>query len=273
MVLITWFSYHALVQKMWRLGAIALIFSSALAVLYLLANLTAQVATSEYATDQQVFHKFPSSIEELQNYASILTTMKNNHTSLVLLLFGSAYLFKQTFAIPGSVFLNLLAGAIFGVPIGFGLACILTASGATFCFLLARFAGRDFANKFFPTRMSSFKNKLEENGHRLPYFLLFLRLFPCSPNWAINMCSGVLEVPVYTFWWTVLVGLMPYNYICVQTGALLSTLRSVNDILTWTTALQLSGIALIALLPGVFSGKKSNCLKFRKNAGTLSFRT
>ena len=52
--------------------------------------------------------------------------MQNNHGVLVFLLFGSAYLFKQTFAIPGSVFLNLLAGAIFGLPIGFCLTSVLT---------------------------------------------------------------------------------------------------------------------------------------------------
>ena len=79
------------------------------------------------------------------------------------------------------------------------------------------------------------------------------------------MCSGVLEVPVGTFWWTVLVGLMPYNYICVQTGALLSSLRSIGDILTWTTALQLSGIAIIALLPAILRGKKSKCLNASKS--------
>ena len=146
------------------------------------------------------------------------------------------------------------------------------ASGASCCFILARFAGREFATRYFPARMSSFKQQLDENSHRLPYFLLFLRLFPCSPNWAINLCSGVLEVPIHTFWWTALIGLMPYNYICVQTGALLSTLKSVNDIFTWTTGLQLSGIAIIALLPGLLSGKKSSCLKSRESTVIKSFK-
>ena len=137
------------------------------------------------------------------------------------------------------------------------------ASGATCCFLLARFAGREMALKYLPGRMSDFKKQLEDNSHRLPYFLLFLRLFPCSPNWAINMCSGVLGVPVHIFWWTVLVGLMPYNYICVQTGAILSSLRTLSDILTWTNMLQLTGIAVIALLPGLLARNKSNCFKVR----------
>jgi len=248
-----------------------IIFISSFTILYILGSWTAQVAASDYPEDHEFALKFPSSLEELQVYASVLTSMQKNHSILVFILFGSAYLFKQTFAIPGSVFLNLLAGAIFGLPIGFTLTSILTASGATFCFLLARFAGQDFATKYFPTRMAGFKKQLEENSHRLPYFLLFLRLFPCSPNWAINMCSGVLDVPVQTFWWTVLIGLMPYNYICVQTGALLSTLKSINDILTWTTGLQLSGIAIVALLPGIIRGNKANCLK-PQNLGIKSFR-
>ena len=73
------------------------------------------------------------------------------HTNLgyyyVLVLFSSAYLFKQTFAIPGSVFLNLLAGAIFGLSFGFCLTCVLTACGATCCYLMAKFVGRNTALK------------------------------------------------------------------------------------------------------------------------------
>ena len=52
--------------------------------------------------------------------------------------------------------------------------------------------GQDAALKYFPERVQIFSDKLEENKQELPYFLLFLRLFPMSPNWALNMASGVL---------------------------------------------------------------------------------
>ena len=97
---------------------------------------------------------------------------------------------------------------------------------------------------------------LEENASRLPYFLLSLRLLPISPNWAVNMCCGVLDVPITTFFLTVLIGLMPYNYICVTTGVILSKLTSINDIFTWTTMLQMSGVALMATLPAFLSKKE-----------------
>ena len=96
---------------------------------------------------------------------------------------------------PGSVFLNVLAGAIFGSMPGFPLCCGLTAVGASLCYSLARAVGKDVAMDYVPERVERFRLRLEENRQELPFFLLFLRLFPMSPmspNWALNMASGVL---------------------------------------------------------------------------------
>lgn len=110
--------------------------------------------------------------------------------------------------------------------------------------------------RYFPEKVETFSKLLESNSSRLPYFLLSLRLFPMSPNWAVNMCCGVLGVPLSTFFFTIFLGLMPYNYICVTTGLLLSKLTSINDIFTWTSIIQLSGIAAMATLPAFFVDKK-----------------
>ena len=135
---------------------------------------------------------FPSSLEDIRTLSTVLNTYSSSHPQYVLLLFSSAYLFKQTFAVPGSVFLNVLAGAIFGTVGGFLLCCSLTALGASLCYTLARAVGKEVAMRHFPDRVERFREKLEENRQELPFFLLFLRLFPMSPNWALNMASGVL---------------------------------------------------------------------------------
>ena len=139
---------------------------------------------------------FPSSLEDIRALAALLNDYNRNNPTYVLLLFSLAYLFKQTFAVPGSVFLNVLAGAIFGPGLGFFLCCSLTAVGASLCYLLARAVGKDAALKYCPDRVQTFGDKLEENKQELPFFLLFLRLFPMSPNWALNMASGVLGNPI-----------------------------------------------------------------------------
>lgn len=45
-------------------------------------------------------------------------------------------------------------------------------------------------------------------------------------------------------------GLIPYNFICVRTGAILSEITSLDDIFSWRTLAQLLAIALMAFIPG-----------------------
>jgi len=49
--------------------------------------------------------QFPSSVAELRTVAGILSCYTRTHQLYVLVLFCCAYVYKQTFAIPGSVFL------------------------------------------------------------------------------------------------------------------------------------------------------------------------
>uniref|UniRef100_G3WHF6 Uncharacterized protein n=1 Tax=Sarcophilus harrisii TaxID=9305 RepID=G3WHF6_SARHA len=49
--------------------------------------------------------KFPSDLEELRALSAFLQSYGGEHQAHVLLLFCSAYLYKQCFAIPGSGFL------------------------------------------------------------------------------------------------------------------------------------------------------------------------
>ncbi|KAF1375458.1 hypothetical protein PFLUV_G00220400 [Perca fluviatilis] len=194
--------------------------------------------------------KFPSDLDELRELAEMLKFYKREHHGYVLLLFCSAYLYKQSFAIPGSSFLNMLAGAIFGPWEGLVLACLLTTVGSTFCFLLSSAFGKRHVVHFFPEKVALLQRKVEENRSSLFFFLLFLRFFPMTPNWFLNITCPVLNIPMPIFFFSVFIGLIPYNFICVRTGSILSEISSLDDIFSWGTLAQLLAIALMALLPG-----------------------
>ncbi|XP_056390887.1 transmembrane protein 41A isoform X2 [Hyla sarda] len=189
-------------------------------------------------------------LDELRELADFLQEYKREHQSYVTLLFCSAYLYKQSFAIPGSSFLNLLAGALFGPWMGLLLCCTLTSLGATFCYVLSQAFGKQILIMYFPEKISMLQNKIEENRSGLFFFLLFLRLFPMTPNWFLNLSSPILNIPVGQFFFSVLIGLLPYNFICVQTGSILSKIKSLDDMFSWGTLLKLLAIALVALIPG-----------------------
>ncbi|KAJ8004402.1 hypothetical protein DPEC_G00135340 [Dallia pectoralis] len=211
---------------------------------------TDQNRDSHDTSGEQSSLKFPSDLEDLKELSELLHFYKTEHTGYVLLLFCSAYLYKQAFAIPGSSFLNILAGALFGPWQGLVLACVLTTLGSTMCFLLSQAFGKHYITKLLPGKVSMLQRKVKENQSCLFFFLLFLRFFPMTPNWFLNMSAPVVNIPVTSFIFSVFIGLVPYNFICVQTGSMLSELSSLDELFSWTRVLQLLVMAGVALMPG-----------------------
>ncbi|XP_051937498.1 transmembrane protein 41A-A [Hippocampus zosterae] len=206
--------------------------------------------SAERTEDTRSRLKFPSDLEDLRELSELLQFYKTEHTAYVLLLFCSAYLYKQSFAIPGSSFLNILAGAIFGLYWGLLLACVLTTVGSTACYLLSQAFGKSYIVRLFPDKVAMLQSKVEDNKDCLFFFLLFLRFFPMTPNWFLNMCAPVVNIPVTFFFCSVFIGLLPYNFICVQTGVMLAEVSSLDHLFSWQRLAQLLATACAALLPG-----------------------
>ncbi|NWZ68626.1 TM41A protein, partial [Acrocephalus arundinaceus] len=194
--------------------------------------------------------RFPADLEELRDLAEALRDYERQHRGAALVLFCGAYLYKQSFAIPGSSLLNVLAGALFGPWMGLVLCSVLTSVGATLCYLLSAAFGKQLIVHFFPEKVALLQGKVEENRSCLFFFLLFLRLFPMTPNWFLNLSAPILNIPMSQFFLSVLIGLTPYNFICVQTGAILSQITSLDAIFSWDTLLKLLAMAVAALIPG-----------------------
>ena len=147
------------------------------------------------------------------------------------------------------MFLNLLAGALFPISIAFPLVCCLSAAGASLCFVFSKHVFSRLFTHFLAKRIEFFRAQVEANTDSLIYFLLFVRIFPFTPNWFVNIACPVIGVPLGKFFLSVFLGLMPYNYTCVQSGAILATMQSVNDIWNQKTLIKLCSIALIMLIP------------------------
>ncbi|NWV86089.1 TM41A protein, partial [Dasyornis broadbenti] len=229
---------------MWRRPAgLLLVFAAATTALWLLS-----VRLSAGQTRRAL--RFPADLEELRDLAEALRDYERQHRGAALALFCGAYLYKQSFAIPGSSLLNVLAGALFGPWTGLVLCSVLTSVGATFCYLLSAAFGKQLVVHFFPEKVALLQGKVEENRSCLFFFLLFLRLFPMTPNWFLNLSAPILNIPVSQFFLSVLIGLTPYNFICVQTGSILSQITSLDAIFSWDTLLKLLVMAVAALIPG-----------------------
>lgn len=197
----------------------------------------------------------PTQFENFTSFTERFRQYKERHTAYIVSLFVFVYLYKQTFAIPGSFLLNIIAGSIFGLWSGFLLCCLLTTVGSTLCYLFSEFFSREYVLYYFGEKITYLQRKVDDNSHRLLAFLLFARMFPISPSWLLNIVAPFLNIPLPMFTFSVFVGLGPYNFVCVQAGFILSDLHSWDDVFSTVTMLKLSSFALLPLCYAMFINK------------------
>ena len=190
----------------------------------------------------------PTSLEDAKAFRAALGQLGTHPT--VLAFFVSLYIVKQTFAIPGSVILNLLGGSLFGALGGFLLCNFLACIGATCCYCMSHLLGGRLVRRCAGHRFTQLQQMIaDQEGGNLFLFLVGLRLFPFTPNWLLNLVAPLVGVPMLLFSASVFVGLAPYNYTTVQAGELLLQVEKVSDILSWGVVLKLLLVALAAALP------------------------
>ncbi|XP_050422813.1 transmembrane protein 41A-like isoform X2 [Adelges cooleyi] len=201
---------------------------------------------------------FPKKMDDITKLNSCLKQYYQNNYLYILTLYSSIYIFKQTFCIPGSIILNVLAGSLFGTGYGFLLVCILSSIGVSACYCMSKLCGlEEVITQFLPSQLTSAKISLEnlvkKNQDQLWYLLTVLRVIPITPNWLLNLVAPVIKIPLWTFMYTTFFGLMPYNYICCQSGQTLSSINSLDEIFTFKTTLQLMSIAVAMVMIKVAS--------------------
>uniref|UniRef100_A0A8R1DR39 VTT domain-containing protein n=1 Tax=Caenorhabditis japonica TaxID=281687 RepID=A0A8R1DR39_CAEJA len=196
--------------------------------------------------------EIPKQFDNFTVLAEKFRSYKEDHFGYITTLFVCAYLYKQTFAIPGSFLLNVIAGVVYDLWSGFILCCCLTTLGSTLCYLFSELFGREYVFYYFGTKLTYLQQKIDDNSNRLLPFLLFARMFPISPSWLLNIVAPFLNIPLPIFVVSALFGLAPYNFICVQAGYILRDLRSWDDVFSTTTMLKLFSFALIPLAYAIY---------------------
>lgn len=229
---------------MWRRDVRALLLVFLLATLALLLALHALVARALTPAEWAALPA-PSSLARAQQLGETLRAFAARAPARLLLAHAACYLYLQTFAIPGTVFFNLLGGALFGVGLGFPLCLAYNTLGSVFMFLLSRRFGRALVARFFPRKLEALRALIDAHRDELALYLVFLRVFPFTPNWFINMAAPHLDIPLRTFALGPLVGLVPYNFLSCKAGLVLSELRSRGDIIDTATTVQLVVVAVV----------------------------
>jgi len=146
------------------------------------------------------------------------------HPYALPITFITTYLGMQSVSIPGTLWLSVLCGAVFP-PVQAQLIIAFSATvGSCIAFLLVKNLARPVVSACFPRVVASVHAGVDSNREHLQWYMLFLRVTPLFPNWAVTLCSPIVGVPLRVFFIATAVGLIPANYMHVQVGATLARL-------------------------------------------------
>lgn len=199
--------------------------------------------------------KLPRNIGDAKQLGIILKKYSNDHFYIVLIAFFSTYVFLQTFAIPGSIFLSILSGFLYPFPLAISIVCICSALGASFCYFLSFIVARKLVLKYFSERISDWQNKVEKHKGNMLFYIIFLRITPFVPNWFMNLSSPLIDIPLGPFALGTFLGVAPPSCFYVQAGTTLKTLTSSSAVFTWQSILTLAFSSIVALLPVFFKNQ------------------
>jgi len=188
-------------------------------------------------------------LEALKANRQALLDYYATHRLLTVAGFMALYIVQTALSLPGAAILSLAAGAVFGSIMGTIYANIAATIGATLAFLVTRYLLRDVVLSRFGEKLEGINRELESRGFN---YLLFLRLVPVFPFFLINLAAGLTRLPLPTFFFGTMLGIIPGGFVYVNAGASLATIDSLAGILSPRVLGSFALLGLFALVPVLY---------------------
>lgn len=187
--------------------------------------------------------------------------------TLALGLFVVVYIIVTALGTPGSVLLSVAAGVLFDGFVGGTLSVLSATLGGTILFSAVRAGFAGPVARRLPRGLHPLVANFQRDGF---FYLLFLRLTPLLPFFAINLLAAIAGLKRSSFVAATLIGIAPMNFALAYTGHGLQDMvsqqatlymqckeqggagcpsLSVNDFLEPAILAPLSALAVLIILP------------------------
>jgi len=195
--------------------------------------------------------KIPRTIGDAKRIGSLILDYKKDYYYSVFGAYFASYILLQSFCIPGSIVLSILAGYLFPAPFALLTICTCSTLGASTFYILISNRKQTLLNLISwgsdrkLDRFNSFINdKLREHKSSLFFIVFILRATPIFPNWTINLCSPLINLPLKPFVLGTFTGVAPLSIIHVWTGSILNDLSNDQSLFNWQSAALTSLVAV-----------------------------
>lgn len=189
-------------------------------------------------------------LDALKANRQTLLDLYTDHRLATVAGFMVLYIVQTALSLPGAAVLSLAAGAVFGAVMGTVYANIAATIGATLAFLVTRYLLRDAVLHRFGGKLERLNRELEDRGFN---YLLFLRLVPVFPFFLINLAAGLTRLPLRTFFFGTMLGIIPGGFVYVNAGASLATIDSLAAVASPRVLGSFALLGALALVPVLYA--------------------
>ncbi|CAE6443194.1 unnamed protein product [Rhizoctonia solani] len=196
--------------------------------------------------------RIPKSFTQLQDLNTLLKKYRDVYPYRIFICYTITYLYLQAFSLPGSMYLSILGGAVWGVPRALPLACSCVATGATLCYLISAALGPALlAVPSWRARLDTWSEKIESQRENLMSYLIVIRIAPFPPHWVVNVLCPHVGIGIPRFWISTFFGIMGVSVIHTTIGGGLDQMTSAEDfhLISWQNFGLLSAVVVGVLIP------------------------
>ncbi|KAJ7650433.1 hypothetical protein FB45DRAFT_887937 [Roridomyces roridus] len=196
--------------------------------------------------------RIPKSFAQLKELNTILKKYRDIFPFRIFICFVVTYLFLQAFSLPGSMYMSILGGAVWGMSIALPLVCCCVATGATLCYLISSALGPALLTlPKWKAKLDNWARKIDGQKDNMISFLIVLRISPLPPHWVLNILAPHVGISIPVFWISTALGILGVSVIHTAIGGGLDEMTSADDfhLISWRNFLGLSAVVAGALIP------------------------
>jgi uncharacterized membrane protein YdjX (TVP38/TMEM64 family) len=156
------------------------------------------------------------SLNALAENRDVLRQWVDGNMAMALAAYALFYFAVVALSIPGAAIMSIAGGFLFGWAISAPVTVIAAAAGAAAVFQIVKTSlGAALAERAGPF-LQRLSRGFAENAFSL---LLFLRLTPVFPFWAVNAVAGLCRIPMRTFFLATAIGIIPASFAFALVGS------------------------------------------------------
>ena len=161
----------------------------------------------------------------LHRYLSLSTIAENREAlrdlvagnmPLALTVYALGYIVLTALLVPGTALLTILGGFLFGWAAAGVVTIFAATAGATMLFIAARSSLGDLLRRRGGNLANSIASRFSADAFS---YLLFLRLVPLFPFFAINIAAALCSIRTRTFILATLIGIIPGTFAYAALGS------------------------------------------------------